>query len=122
MRLLPVVVALLLAALLAVAALWLAHREWEGYERSEWEEIALDAHGGREGAGPLPLRRLLERLALPEGTRILEIEREHEEGVPVYELELLGPDGRVYELLVDARTGRVIGEEEEDDASSAGGR
>ncbi|MDX8394829.1 MAG: PepSY domain-containing protein [Mariprofundaceae bacterium] len=40
--------------------------------------------------------------------KILEIELEEKKGVIVYEVELLGEDGVVMEMLIDAQSGRMI--------------
>lgn len=62
----------------------------------------------------LPLEELLRRLGLGTDARILEIESEFEHGRHVYEIEYLVPSGRVREVLIDARSGEVLTEEEED--------
>ncbi len=43
--------------------------------------------------------------------RLLEVELEREDGVLIYELEMLMQDGTVIELFYDARTGELIGVE-----------
>ncbi len=56
-----------------------------------------------------------ERIALervPGGT-VEDMERETRLGEPVIEVEVRGPDGREYELVIDA-SGRVISEEIDD--------
>lgn len=49
---------------------------------------------------------MLERIASDENARIVEIERESEHGRDVYELKLVGSDGR--ELKIDSETGEVV--------------
>ena len=44
---------------------------------------------------------------------LLEVELEREHGQYVYEFELITPDGRILEVLVDAKTGEVLEEEED---------
>ena len=61
----------------------------------------------------LPLEQLVEGLGLGPGARILEVETEHEHGRLLYEIEYVESDGRVYEALVDARTGEVLEREED---------
>jgi|AACY02.4.fsa_nt_gi Predicted membrane protein len=56
----------------------------------------------------LSLSALLTRNELADA-RILEAELEWDDGRLVYELELLDEDGRVRELLFDARSGELIG-------------
>lgn len=57
-----------------------------------------------------------ERIALehvPGGT-IEEIERDRERGVIVYEVEVRAPNGVEHELVIDARTGRILRAEIDD--------
>lgn len=56
----------------------------------------------------LPLPTLLERLQRQHPGQVLELELEREEGRWVYEVKLLGSDGQVARLHVDARTGDVL--------------
>ncbi len=119
---------LVLALALLVGAWLLAREQWQVYHRVTID----DTHptlADEPRSGPLPLNELLARLTLPADTRIVEIEQEPEHGAFVYEIEVLEPDGRVRELLVDARSGRILGEEHPDQeteerhhAPVAGGR
>ena len=61
----------------------------------------------------IPLSGLLERVEL-EGMKIIEAELEKEDGQVVYELELLDPNGKVFERYYNAVTGELIKEKEED--------
>ncbi len=63
----------------------------------------------------LPLEVLFERINLPPGSRLLEVELEHEDGRLLYEIEYVIPSGMIEELLVDPHTGEVIGRKLEDD-------
>ena len=45
--------------------------------------------------------------------KILEVDLEEKDGLIVYEIEFLGEDGVVMEMLIDARTGRLISVEED---------
>jgi uncharacterized membrane protein YkoI len=106
---------LVVALLLGLAALWMAHEEWEAYEYSEpFRSVSggrstFTAHGT-----VLSLEEIVRRLRLPEESRILEVEREEKNGRLYYEIELLDGQGRVRELYVDPRTAEVIEEEEEE--------
>ena len=60
------------------------------------------------------LLRFAGGLHLSEGRVVIEAELEDERGRRVYELELLGSDGRVYERYYDAVTGELLKEEPED--------
>jgi uncharacterized membrane protein YkoI len=62
----------------------------------------------------LSLSTILARIETSHGGRILEIERDTLAGREVYEIELLGDDGRVVELAVDAANGEIIGSEYDD--------
>jgi uncharacterized membrane protein YkoI len=46
--------------------------------------------------------------------RLLEVELEHEDGIYMYEVELLTQDGVVRELEIDARNGTVLQDEVDD--------
>ena len=62
----------------------------------------------------LPLQQILDRYQPRYGGRLLDLEVEHEDGIIIYELEVLQDDGRVIELKVDARDGRLLKREIED--------
>ncbi|CAD5109403.1 PepSY domain-containing protein [Zestomonas carbonaria] len=47
------------------------------------------------------------------GARLLEVELEEEDGIYVYEVELLTTSGVVRELELDARDGRILKDEED---------
>ena len=46
--------------------------------------------------------------------KLLDLEAEREHGIVIYELEFLRADGRVIELEIDARDGRLLAQEVED--------
>mgnify|MGYP003572915579 FL=1 len=68
----------------------------------------------RESREILPLEELMRRLDLGPDARILEIESEFEHGRRVYEIEYLSGNGRIREVLIDARTGEILADEEDD--------
>ena len=68
----------------------------------------------RESREILPLEELMSRLDLEPDARILEIESELEHGRRVYEIEYLSGNGRIREVLIDARTGEILADEEDD--------
>ena len=68
----------------------------------------------RESREILPLEELMRRLDLGPDARILEIESELEHGRRVYEIEYLSGNGRIREVLIDARTGEILADEEDD--------
>ena len=51
---------------------------------------------------------LLNRIASEENGRIVEVEQEIERGRQLYEIKLVGSDGRFHEIKVDAESGEVI--------------
>jgi outer membrane murein-binding lipoprotein Lpp len=48
---------------------------------------------------------------------VKEVELESEGGSAVYEVEILGKDGKFHEVAVDPDSGKVLGQEAEDDGS-----
>jgi uncharacterized membrane protein YkoI len=63
----------------------------------------------------LPLEALLQNaLSRYPGARLLEAELELENGVYVYEVELLTKDGIARELELDGSTGEILKDEEDD--------
>lgn len=63
----------------------------------------------------LPLDQILTivRAAFP--GEIIEIELEREDGILVYEFDILSPEGRLFEVELAAATGKVLEVEEGDD-------
>lgn len=68
----------------------------------------------REGV-IMPFEQLMQHIgnAYP-GSTLLEAELEEEDGVLVYELEILTTSGVVRELELDARNGTILKDEEDD--------
>lgn len=62
----------------------------------------------RESQAIMPIDEVLQQLGLEKGSRVLEVELEREDGVLIYEIEYLAPDGVVNELLVDPRNGKIL--------------
>lgn len=63
----------------------------------------------------LPLEQLLQTaLGRYPGARLLEAELEDDDDVYVYEVELLTADGVVREIKLDAASGRLLKDEEDD--------
>ena len=62
----------------------------------------------------LPLEDLLKNLRQTFPGKILEIELEREDHQIVYEVELLGKDGIVKEIYINAKTGKVLSIKEDD--------
>ncbi|MGH8590554.1 MAG: PepSY domain-containing protein [Gammaproteobacteria bacterium] len=56
----------------------------------------------------LPLEEIVARVTARWPGQVIETELEHDHGRYVYEIELLGTDGRIREIEYDASTGEVI--------------
>jgi len=56
----------------------------------------------------LPLQQVLDHLGQRHAGRVLEVELERVHGRYIYEIELLGEDGRVLEYEIDAASGEII--------------
>ncbi|QNP48041.1 PepSY domain-containing protein [Diaphorobacter aerolatus] len=61
----------------------------------------------REGK-VLPLRAVLEQVERDYQGQVLEVELERDDGMFLYEIKLLGTDGRLMKLEIDAATGKVL--------------
>lgn len=56
----------------------------------------------------LPLQQILDRLGQERTGHVLEVELEYESAGYIYEIELLGDEGRVWEYEINAATGEII--------------
>lgn len=56
----------------------------------------------------LPLSVILEAAMAARTGHVIEVELERARGRWVYELEFVSPEGRVYELEIDASSGRIL--------------
>ena len=61
----------------------------------------------------LPLATIMEHVAAVQPGRVIEVELEMEDGIRVYEVELITPDGRLLEVDLDARTGAILSLDED---------
>ena len=62
----------------------------------------------------MSLDTILAQFPAEEFGKLLDLEAEREDGVIVYEFEFLRTDGRIVEIEVDARTGKILEQEIED--------
>ena len=99
--------------LLGLGALFLAPvAGWPGGAAAKRGRERDDDHDevwrGRLSGEVLPLEEVLQ--ALPPGARerIVEIEFEYEDGIPVYEIEYIDDAGRLVEAMIDARNGTLL--------------
>jgi uncharacterized membrane protein YkoI len=63
----------------------------------------------------LPLSDILDAATEMRPGRVIEIDLERDDGQWVYELELVTPQGRLYEMEIDAASGVVLEVEREED-------
>lgn len=61
-----------------------------------------------------PLSAILDELAAIQPGRVIAIELDIEDGLRVYEVELITPDGRLLEVYLDAKTGMILSMYEDD--------
>ena len=85
---------------------------------STWALAADDDHERarrlRDSGEVLPLASVIASIHEQQPGRVLEVELEREHGRWVYEIELLAPDGVVWEFEVDAASGELLERERED--------
>ncbi len=62
----------------------------------------------------LPLQQILDHIAEERKGRVLEVEFKRKKDRVIYEIELLGEQGRVWEFEVDAASGEILKREEEE--------
>ena len=62
----------------------------------------------------LPLEVILNNVRQEHPGKLLEVELDKEDGRIVYEIEILGKDGVVKEVYIDARTGKLLFAKEDD--------
>lgn len=88
-----------------IAAVWLLVGVWGPALAGDDHERARDALSAGEIQ---PLTAILGRAEQLLGGRMIEAELEREDGLWVYEVKLLRPNGRVVEALFDARSGELL--------------
>jgi uncharacterized membrane protein YkoI len=82
----------------------------------EDEDHSYDrARRASEAGEILTIAEIYERARQAMAGRILEAELERKHGRWVYELKILDPQGRLFELYLDAASGQVLKQEKEDD-------
>ena len=83
----------------------------DGQRHGDWDDNDEDHDRARRasaGGQILTMTELLGRIHTQVTGRILDMELEHEDGAWIYEIKVLDPEGRLYELVVDAKSGRVL--------------
>lgn len=74
----------------------------------------IEARRLQDAGEILSLDSLLKNIRPEFPGKILEIELENEDGKIVYEVEILGDDGIVREIYINAKTGKLLSVKEED--------
>ncbi len=101
---------LLLAMLAAVVP---AQADRKGRDRDDHDRKDR-VYEMRQKGEVRPLAEILAKARADHPDKVLEMEFEDKEGIPVYEFHILQSGGRVLEVKYDARTGRKISAEEDD--------
>jgi len=80
--------------------------------------IASDDHEEarrlQQAGSILPLETILQKAKAIHPGRVLEVELETKHGQHQYEIELLDENGRVWEMKLNAQTGQLLKQEQED--------
>lgn len=71
----------------------------------DWRRLHEDVQAGKIK----PLNEILASLNTHYDGQVIDVDLEDEDGVIIYEIELLGPQGQVVEFEVNAATGELIG-------------
>jgi len=103
MRLLPLLLAVILLAGAGVPHVW-ADDDDDDDDIGDHDR----ARAAMERGEILPLREIMERAETDYPGRLLEVELETKHGKFVYDIEILAADGRLIELLYDARDGALL--------------
>ncbi len=96
--------------MLALFASWPGVSIALGHERDENREITDGdrALGALERGEVLPLAQVMSQLEGRIHGEISRIELEKEDGIWVYEFKVISPQGRMIEVHVDAKTGKLV--------------
>jgi uncharacterized membrane protein YkoI len=84
-------------------------------EHDDRREDAEKARRGAESGEFVPLATIVAGVRARYPGEIVETEFESEDGQIYYEFHILRQNGRLIEIKVDARSGRLIGDETDDD-------
>ena len=117
MRLENTVRSIFYAVALAVAVTGLAHADKEHADKDHESrhEDAERASRGAETGEFVPLAQIVAAVRALHQGEIVETEFESRHGMPYYEFHILKSDGHVIEIKVDARTGRYLTMQDDDD-------
>lgn len=70
----------------------------------DWRDLHKEVKAGRL----LPMATVMNKLEAEYTGLIVEVEFEQEDGLTVYEIEMLGKDGQMVEFELNAKTGEII--------------
>ena len=84
-----------------------------GREKEHEEHDEDRARAAVQSGEVLPLEQVLAQLKGGVTGEISSIELEKEDGIWVYEFKVISPQGRMMEVSVDAKTGKLIGKKGE---------
>jgi uncharacterized membrane protein YkoI len=104
-------------SIVCAVALAVAVTGW-AYADDEHERRHDDAERASRGAQSgefMPLARIVAAVRAQYQGKIVETEFESEDGPPYYEFHILQPDGHLIEIKVDARSGRYLKMQSDDD-------
>ncbi len=111
------VIALAGTSVLLVTGLGGSGSEYSDHDEEQDEHEVREHAAVRSLAGPddiLPLEQILHYARQQHAGRALETELEEGRDGMVYEVEILDANGEVWEMKFDARSGELLGEEQED--------
>ncbi|MCU0816230.1 MAG: PepSY domain-containing protein [Cypionkella sp.] len=83
-----------------------------GSVASDFPDFELAEEAVKQGK-ILPLATILDRVAAVQPGQVIEVELEDDDGIQLYEVELITPDGRLLEVELDARTGDILSVDED---------
>jgi len=80
-----------------------------------WADVSMEQRRQLVEQGEvLPLETILQQLQQQRPGHAIEVELEYKGGRYIYEIEWLDPEGRVWELKVDARSGELLQQGQDD--------
>lgn len=94
-------------ALMLVAVGIMACQSLVAADDDEWRSLHREVEEGRVVALP----KVLDWLDRHYIGQVLEVELERDDGLPRYEIDMIGPQGQVVEFEFDATSGEMIGVE-----------
>ncbi len=74
----------------------------------------IEARRLQDSGEILPLQTILKNIRQSFPGKIIEIDLEKEDGFIAYEVEILGKDGVVREIYINAKTGKLLSVKEDD--------